>query len=101
MLPVILSLTLGNAVSLPQVNNVPADALIELRRTPCFGTCPVYTVSIRAAGRVTYVGEKFVRVVGRQTARVDPSVVAKLLARADSLRFFDLRNAYREIENPD
>jgi hypothetical protein len=101
MLPVILSLTLGNAVSLPQVNNVPADALIELRRTSCFGTCPVYTVSIDAAGRVTYVGEKFVRVVGRQTARVDPSVVAKLLARADSVRFFDLRNAYREIENPD
>ena len=101
ILPVILTLTLGDAVSLRQTNNVPADALIQLRRTSCFGTCPVYSVSIDATGQVIYVGEKFVRVVGRHTARIEPSIVAKLLAHAESARFFDLRDAYREIENAD
>ena len=101
ILPVILSLALSHVVSSLQTNNVPTDALIQLRRTSCFGPCPIYTVSIDARGGVTYEGEKFVRVVGRQATRIDPSIVAKLLARAESIHFFDLRDAYRYIENPD
>jgi hypothetical protein len=50
---------------------------------------------------VTYEGEKFVRVVGRQTARIDMAVVAKLLAHAERIHFFDMRNAYRAVEKPD
>ena len=100
-LPVILALVLGSTLPPRQNTSVPADALIQLQRTSCYGPCPIYTVSIDARGVVTYVGEKFVRVVGRQTARIDPMIVAKLLARAESIRFFDLRNAYRTIENPD
>ena len=100
-LPVILGLALGSTVPPPQDAIVPADASIQLRRTSCYGPCPIYTVSIDARGTVTYVGEKFVRVVGRQTGRIDPSIVAKLLARSETIRFFDLRNSYRYIENPD
>jgi len=84
-----------------QSRDVPPDTTISLHRTSCFGPCPVYTVTIDARGRVTYEGEKFVRVVGRQTARIDASVVAKLLAHAERIHFFDMRNAYRTAENPD
>lgn len=41
------------------------------------------------------------RAVGRQTARIAPSAVASLLASAERIRFFDLRDAYRVIDNPD
>lgn len=98
---VVLLLVLGSVLPPHQVVDVPADAQIELRRTSCYGPCPIYTLSIDADGRITFVGEKFVRVVGRQTAHIDLSVVAKLLARAESMRFFDLHNAYKYIENPD
>ena len=101
VIPMILSLALSSVVSSLQTPNVPADTVIQLRRTSCYGTCPIYTVSIDARGRVTYEGEKFVRVVGHQTAAIEPSTVAKLLTRAESIHFFDLRNAYRYIENPD
>ena len=84
-----------------QVPEVPADAVISLQRTSCFGPCPIYTVSIDASGTVTYEGERFVRVVGRRTAHIDPSTVATLLARAGQIRFFALRDTYRSIENPD
>ena len=84
-----------------QEPGVPADTIISLQRTSCFGPCPVYTVKIDARGSVTYEGEKFVRVVGRQTARVDRSVVARLLTHAERIHFFDMRNAYRSIDNPD
>ena len=81
--------------------DVPPDALIQLQRTSCDGTCPIYTVTIDAHGSVTYEGERFVRVVGRQTAHIDQSLVAKLLSSAERIRFFELRDAYRSIENPD
>jgi uncharacterized protein DUF6438 len=89
------------AVHAPQPPDVPADTIIRLQRTSCYGPCPVYTVTIDARGTVRYEGEKFVRVVGRQIARIDKSVVAKLLAHAERIHFFDMRSSYRVIENPD
>ena len=98
-----LMLAVGLAAwsALAQELQVPADALIRLQRTSCYGPCPVYTVTIDARGTVTYEGERSVRAAGRRTARVDPSVVARLLARADRIQFFELRDAYRVIEHPD
>jgi hypothetical protein len=80
---------------------VPPDASISLQRTSCLGSCPIYTVTIDARGMVTYEGEQFVRVVGRRTAQIDTSIVAGLLARAERIRFFEMRDAYRVIQNPD
>jgi hypothetical protein len=94
----VIGLAGAAAAQEPQVR---PDAIIRLQRTSCFGPCPIYTVTIDARGTVTYEGERFVRVVGRQTAQIDPSAVLKLLARAEQIRFFDLRDAYRVIENPD
>ena len=84
-----------------QEPDVPPDASIRLQRTSCYGPCPIYTVTIDARGTVTYEGERFVRVVGRQTAQIGTSTVATLLARAERIRFFEMRDAYRVIENPD
>lgn len=94
----LVSLAAADASQLP---DVPADTIISLQRTSCFGPCPVYTVTIDARGRVTYEGEKFVRVVGRQIARIDRSIAAQLLAHAERIHFFDMRDAYRVVENAD
>ena len=81
--------------------DLPKDLVIKLERTPCFGECPVYSVSIDAAGNVTYEGTKFVRVEGRQRDRIPTSRVAALLATAERIGFFDMRGRYRTIEHPD
>src|SRR5829696_6498448 len=80
---------------------VPDDFVLKLERTECLGECPVYSVSIDAIGNVTYEGTKFVRVQGRQTDRIQVSRVAALLATAERIGFFDLRDRYRTIRNPD
>jgi hypothetical protein len=80
---------------------VSDDFVIRLERTACFGTCPVYSVSIDASGNVEYDGKKFVRVEGRQTARIPVSRAARLLATAERIGFFELRDRYRTIRNPD
>jgi len=89
----------GSAVA--QEPDVPQDAVIRLQRTSCYGPCPVYTVTIDARGGVTYDGERAVRVIGRRTAQIDPSIVTKLLSRAETIQFFHMRDAYRVIEYPD
>jgi hypothetical protein len=95
---------MGLAVStFAQPIDLPPDTLITLQRQhgSCFITCPVYSVAIDAHGTVTYEGERGVRIVGRQTARIAPESVATLLAMAEGVHFFDLRNMYRGIALPD
>jgi hypothetical protein len=84
-----------------QNTTVPDDVVIKLERTSCFGACPVYEVSIDARGNVTFDGRKFVRVAGRQTARIPVARVAALLETADRIRFFELRDQYRTVRHPD
>lgn len=76
----------------------PADTgpvTITMQRTVCFGFCPAYTVSITGAGQITYTGERFVNVVGRQTATIAREDVDRLLRRFDAIGFENLRDEYR------
>src|SRR3954470_3094601 len=77
-----------------QTRTMPADTVIRLQRTSCFGTCPAYAVTIDATGSVTYEGERNVRVVGQETAGIAPASIARLLQVADRVQFFALRDAY-------
>ena len=81
--------------------STPEDFSVRLERTSCFGDCPVYTVTIDAAGTVTYDGRDHVRVTGRQTWQISMSAVSTLMAAVDRSGFSDLRDAYRTIRNPD
>ena len=88
------------SASLP-AQTVPADFLIKLERTQCFGDCPIYTVTIDAKGNVTYEGKGNVRVPGRQVDRVDVSRVAVLVATVERIGFFQMEDQYRVVRNPD
>jgi hypothetical protein len=51
---------------------------VSLQRTPCFGTCPVYSVQVGSDGLVSYDGERFVAVTGHQTRRISRAAVQRL-----------------------
>lgn len=101
LLVALLAMTPGVTANSAQTLSVPDDLVIKLERTPCFGPCPVYSVTIDATGNVTYDGVKFVRVEGRQSARISPSRVAALLETAERIGFFGLQDQYRTVRNPD
>jgi len=69
---------------------VDADDRITLERGPCFGACPMYTLTVWGDGRVEFDGRRFVAQEGRDTAQVPPADVARLFALADSIGFHDL-----------
>ncbi|MBZ0298736.1 MAG: DUF6438 domain-containing protein [Anaerolineae bacterium] len=72
------------------------EVRLTLERTACFGTCPMYTVTIYADGTVAYEGERFVEVTGTQTTMIDPAVVEKLVRIFDDAGYFSWEDEYTQ-----
>ena len=70
------------------------DVEITLERTGCYGTCPIYTVSISGDGSVTYQGERFVKTLGVQTYAVSSGDVEQLVAMIYQKNYFSLNDRY-------
>ena len=70
---------------------IPADFRLTMSRSPCNGTCPVYRVSVDAAGRVEYDGKMDVATLGKETWNVPPASVETLVAKCDELGVSDLK----------
>ena len=51
-----------------------ADAVTEigLSRSMCYGSCPVYSVSLRRSGEARFEGEHFVDLLGTHIAQIEP-----------------------------
>lgn len=73
---------------------VPADTLISLERTECFGTCPVYKVTISADGTVTFDGKRLVEKTGVAEGRISREEVGELIAGFEAANYFSLKDAY-------
>ncbi len=74
---------------------------ITLERTACFGTCPVYTVTIYTDGTVVYNGLQFVDVKGEQTSSIDPATVEQLIAGFEAAGYFDWNDSYTDMHVTD
>jgi membrane dipeptidase len=75
---------------------------ITLQRTPCFGTCPEYTVTLSGDGTVAYSGRQFVRTPGNHTWKIDPGAVRALAREMEAAGFFEMNDEYvsRVTDNP-
>lgn len=70
------------------------DVTITLDRGPCFGTCPVYSITVEGSGRVSYEGTAHVTVVGSDTASIPAEQVALLVAEFDRVGYGQLADRY-------
>jgi hypothetical protein len=90
----------GAAVLLAALGCAPASAegdgaiRITLERTACFGVCPVYSVTMREDGSVTYTGAAHVRVTGTHSWKIDAAAVRALAREMETAGFFELKNEY-------
>ena len=56
---------------------------ITLQRGPCFGTCPVYSVTLDSSGAVLFEGRRFVADTGISTGSVPRPRIDSLVAELD------------------
>ncbi len=82
-----------STVAVSAQNTSPAVAL-TLERTACFGSCPIYTVTIYDDGTVVYQGERFVAVTGEQTTEIDPATVDIMVEAFADAGYFGWDEAY-------
>jgi hypothetical protein len=74
---------------------------ITLARTPCFGFCPVYDLTISGDGTVVYNGTGFVATRGQQTGHISPAQVQELLAFFEKVGYFALNPEYTNYQITD
>jgi len=71
---------------------------VVLERTPCFGGCPVYTVSVSPSGEVAYQGRAHVRRLGTARSRISRQRVDSLLQELDRAGYFTFADKYLPSE---
>lgn len=64
------------------------SALVRQMHGPCFGTCPVYSISVWGDGRVEYYGANYVRACGVRTKRISQDAAIALVELARTSGFF-------------
>lgn len=86
----------GNGAPEPDTAGAePGDStLVTLERTPCFGSCPVYTVSISGTGMVRFAGTRFTTQLGEAVAEIPPARVDSLVDELRSGGYFEFADAY-------
>ena len=73
-----------------------AAPVLTFERTPCFGTCPAYSMSVFADGRVAYEGRRAVPLMGVKELRLPAAAVADMLRQAKEAHFEKFQDRYSQ-----
>jgi len=72
--------------------------LATLERTACYGTCPVYKLTVYRDGTVEYTGVQFVKVTGKATGQITEDQVDEiedLFLQSEYLKLKDAEHSYQ------
>jgi len=94
LLCLLLALSLGG-LCLAQEKPIPADTLITLERTVCYGPCPIYKVTITSNGTVTFEGRQNVKVKDIVKGHISREDVGSLIAAFEAASYFTLNDSYQ------
>lgn len=78
----------------PQPTPDYSTLVVTMERTPCFGSCPAYKLTIFGDRRVEYEGLNFVKVQGKQTATLTADQIKELVAEIEKANVFALEENY-------
>jgi len=78
---------------------ISRDLVIVLERGICFGTCPVYKLTISANGSVEFEGRHFVKKKGIVRAIISREQLKDLVAEFERAKYFTLQDRYVNKED--
>jgi hypothetical protein len=71
---------------------------IQLERTPCYGTCPAYTLTIHGDGRVEYSGKSHVKETSPHEGRIETDEIRRLVSEFGKTKFWEIAEDYSEAK---
>jgi hypothetical protein len=75
-----------------------SGSAITLERTACFGSCPVYRISVSPGGAVSYEGKAHVQRLGPATGQIPTGQVNALLSEMEKAGYFSFAPRYVPAE---
>ena len=70
--------------------------VITLQRTACFGSCPVYKLTIFDDGTVLFDGKEFVKRTGMDTSRITKAQLEALVREFEKINYPTLDEKYTD-----
>lgn len=70
------------------------DSRITMEKGACYGTCPVYSITISGTGKAEYEGRQFVDRVGTYEKQLNPREISQLFNAFECANFFDFQSEY-------
>ena len=67
-----------------------------MKKSPCFGTCPVYTLKIAKNGKGLFEGEKYTDFIGNYRFKLNKAEIENLHRTFSEIEFFELEDEYYE-----
>lgn len=78
----------------PTDGSIPEDLIIRINRTPCFGTCPVYRMTVKADGNVKFFGRDHTEIKGETEGEISKEKIKELIEEFKKANFFALQDKY-------
>jgi hypothetical protein len=72
------------------------NSRIGMKKTECYGTCPVYEITISGSGKALYEGKKHVKKTGKFEKQLSPKETLKLFCAFEASNFTDFRQEYTD-----
>ncbi len=73
-----------------------AASMIEMKKDPCFGFCPVYVFQVNGKGNATFKGERNVSKEGEWTRNLSPEETNALFAAFEKSNFEAFQDEYTD-----
>jgi Domain of unknown function (DUF6438) len=77
------------------------EPMATIERTPCFGWCPVYKVTVFRDGTLEYDGDSYVKTKGKATGRLSADQLAKLDELFQANNYLALADRYTDANVTD
>jgi hypothetical protein len=81
-------------------SDIPADTVITLERTICYGSCPMYKLTIKADGSVEfeprYVKDRSIVSAEIKRGNITREQLMQLISEFERARYFSLNNRYMD-----
>jgi hypothetical protein len=79
-----------------QVKNNYKNSFIEMEKTPCYGWCPVYKISVSGEGKAVYEGKRNVDKLGKFEKQLSVEETKHLFDAFEASNFTDFKSEYTD-----
>lgn len=81
-----------------EVVQEPVDSVFAfIKRTPCYGTCPVYEITVYESGYAVYHAERFLDSLGKFEGWLTRQQIDSIKAYAKQVEYFSLDDVYDDM----